>query len=137
MAQPLKLTAETQARIIEAVEAGNYIEVSAQYAGITKQTLYRWLQMADDPTAPDIYRDFRDALESARAKAEVRNVAIIQTAGDQSWQAAAWFLERTAYKRWGRRTQITGDGGEPIRVEVDHKDSLRKALGLDDADTPD
>ena len=138
MSQPLKLTPETQDRIVQFIRAGNYMETAAQAAGISKPTLYRWLKMADDPTAPDIYRDFRYAVENARAEAEARNVMLIQKAADDgTWQAAAWYLERTAWQRWGRRTMVTGDGGEPIRVEVDHKASLRAALGLDDADSGD
>lgn len=138
MAQPLKLTPETQDRIVQAIQAGNYIEVAAQYAGISKGTLYRWLQQADDPTADDIYRDFRDAVESARATAEIRNVTLIQkAANDGTWQAAAWYLERTSWQRWGRRTMVTGDAGEAIKVEVDHRQTLREMLGLTDAGSDD
>lgn len=134
MGRPSKLTAETQDRIVQAIQAGNYMEIAAQYAGISKNTLYRWLAMADDPDVEDRYRDFRDAVESARAASEVRNVALIQRAANEgTWQAAAWYLERTAWQRWGRRTMLTGDAGEPIKVEVDHRQTLRSILGLDDA----
>lgn len=129
MGRASKLTPETQERIIQAVRTGNYIEVAAQYAGISKTTLYRWLEQADDPDADDIYREFRDALESARAQAEVRNVALIQRAADEgTWQASAWYLERTAWQRWGRRTMVSGEDGGPVRVEVSAKDSLREKL---------
>ena len=134
MGRPSKLTPEVQDRIVQAIQAGNYLEVAAQYAGIGTTTLYRWLQQAEDPTADDMYRQFRDAVESARSAAEVRNVALIQkAANDGTWQAAAWYLERTSWQRWGRRTMVTGDGGEAIKVEVDHRQTLREALGLTDA----
>lgn len=138
MGRPSKLTPEVQDRIVQAIQAGNYIEVAAQYAGVHKGTLYRWLQQADDPEADDIYRDFRDAVESARSAAEVRNVALIQkAANDGTWQAAAWYLERTSWQRWGRRTMVTGDSGEAIKVEVDHRQTLRDVLGLTDAGSDD
>lgn len=138
MGRHTKLTPEMQDRIVQAIQAGNYIEVAAQYAGISKGTLYRWLQNAEDPSADDIYRDFRDAVESARSAAEVRNVALIQkAANDGTWQAAAWYLERTSWQRWGRRTMVTGDAGEPIKVEVDHRQTLREMLGLTDASPDD
>jgi transposase len=138
MGRHTKLTPEMQDRIVQAIQAGNYIEVAAQYAGISKGTLYRWLQNAEDASADDIYRDFRDAVESARSAAEVRNVALIQkAANDGTWQAAAWYLERTSWQRWGRRTMVTGDAGEPIRVEVDHRQTLREMLGLTDASPDD
>jgi hypothetical protein len=88
--------------------------------------------MAEDPNSDTKYREFRDAVESARSAAEIRNVALIQkAANDGTWQAAAWYLERTAWQRWGRRTMVTGDAGEPIKVEVDHRQTLRQVLGLD------
>jgi transposase len=137
MAPPTKLTPQTQARIVEAIEAGNYIEVAAQCAGISKNTLYRWLAMANEDGAEDRYVDFRDALEKARANAEARNLRVIQqAANDGTWQAAAWYLERTAWQRWGRRTMVTGDAGEAIKVEVDHRQTLRQVLGLDDDAAP-
>jgi transposase len=133
MGRPSKLTPETQDRIVQAIQAGNYLEVAAQYAGIGATTLYRWMALGEDETADDIYREFRQAVESARSAAEVRNVALIQkAANDGTWQAAAWYLERTAWQRWGRRTMVTGDAGEAIKVEVDHRQTLRQVLGLDD-----
>lgn len=129
MGRASKLTPETQDRIIQAVRTGNYLEVAAQYAGVHKGTLYRWLEQAEDPEADEMYRNFRDALESARAQAEVRNVALIQRAADEgTWQASAWFLERTAWQRWGRRTMVSGEDGGPVQVEVSAKDSLRETL---------
>ena len=124
-----KLSPETQDRVVQAIQAGNYLETAAQYAGIGKTTLYRWLEQAEDPDADNIYRNFRDAVESARAQAEVRNVALIQRAAQEgTWQAAAWFLERTAWQRWGRRTMVSGEDGGPVKVEVSAKDSLRETL---------
>ena len=135
MGRPSKLTPEVQDRIVQAIAAGNYLEVAAAYAGIGKTTLYRWLEHADDPKSDDRYRHFREAVESARAQAEVRNVALIQkAANDGTWQAAAWHLERTAWQRWGRRSIVTGEDGGPVRVEVDHKQALREALGIADSD---
>lgn len=124
-----KLTPELQDKIVQALRAGNYIETAAAYAGISKNTLYRWLANAEDENADDAYRDFRDAVESARAQAEVRNVALIQkAANDGTWQAAAWYLERTAHQRWGRRTIVTGEEGAPVQVEVSAKDELGQKL---------
>lgn len=138
MGRPSKLTPETQDRIVQAITAGNYLEVAAQYARVGKTTLYRWLSLADDPDADEMYRNFRDAVESARSAAEVRNVALIQkAANDGTWQAAAWYLERTSWQRWGRRTMVTGDSGEAIKVEVDHRQTLRDVLGLTDAGSDD
>ncbi len=132
--RPTKLTPEVQARIVEAIEAGNYIEVAAAAAGISKFTFYGWIQRGTDE--PDsIYSNFANAVEKARATAEARSVARILKAGnDGTWQADAWYLERSAWQRWGRRTQVTGDQGEAIKVQVDHKAELLEVLGIADSD---
>ena len=123
MARPTKLTQDTQDRIIQAVQAGNYLETAAQFAGIDGSTLRRWVAKGEAPNAPEPYRSFCTALKSARAAAEVRSVALIQQAATGgTWQAAAWYLERSYPDRWGRtRVEVTGgpDGETPpIRVEV-------------------
>jgi len=123
MARPTKLTKEVQERIIQAVSAGNYLDTAAQYAGIDGSTMRRWVAKGEAPSAPEPYRSFCTALKSARAAAEVRSVALInQAASGGTWQAAAWYLERSYPDRWGRtRVEVTGgpDGeNSPIRVEV-------------------
>ena len=143
--RPTDLTPDTQNRIIEALRAGNYIDVACSYAGIGTTTYYRWMQRASDPESPDIYRDFRDAVQRARAEAEIRNVGLIQrAASDGTWQAAAWFLERSHPRKWGRhdRHEVTGPDGGPLEVAVD-ADTLEARLaaiiarrrGTDEADT--
>jgi hypothetical protein len=122
MARPTKLTKEAQERILQAVQAGNYLDTAAQYAGVDGSTMRRWVQKGEAPNAPEPYRSFCTALKSARAAAEVRSVALInQAAGNGTWQAAAWYLERSYPDRWGRtRVEITGsaDHAAPIRVEI-------------------
>ena len=99
--RPLTLTSAVQRRICSAIEAGNFVESAAQLAGVGRSTLYRWLSLADSDDKQ--YRDFRDALLTARAKAEARAVAVIVKSGRRSWQSAAWFLERSFPDRWKRR----------------------------------
>lgn len=121
MARPTKLTKETKERILQAVQAGNYLDTAAQYAGIDGSTMRRWVAKGE-ASAAEPYRSFCTALKSARAAAEVRSVALInQAATGGTWQAAAWYLERSYPERWGRtRVEITGSGdqGAPIRVEI-------------------
>ncbi len=123
MARPSKLTQEVQEKIMQAVQAGNYLDTAANYAGVDGSTMRRWVQKGEAPNAPEPYRTFCTSLKSARAAAEVRSVALIQqAAGGGTWQAAAWYLERSYPDRWGRtRIEVTGSpSGEnnPIRVEI-------------------
>jgi hypothetical protein len=119
-------------RLIEALNAGNYLEHACDYAGIGKSTVYRWLDRgqneaeridAGNEPNPDehTYLELWDAIKKARASAMVRNVAIIQQAArGGTWQAAAWWLERTAPQQYGRRlsAEVTGAEGGAINVSV-------------------
>jgi len=104
--RPTKLEPAVQEKIIAFIRAGNYLEAAAAAAGITKSTLYDWLKRGApgnekrDPKG--IYREFSDAVEKASGEAEVVAVGQIAQAGQASWQARAWWLERRFPRRWGR-----------------------------------
>lgn len=120
--RPTDCTPERTAKIVQAISAGNYGEVAARYAGIDPRTYYRWLERGraertrragpHDSRACVVNLDeqpfyqFCQAVEKAEADAEARNVAIIQTAARETWQAAAWYLERKHADRWGRRDRV-------------------------------
>ena len=120
MGRPTKLTPEVQEKIVSLVRAGNYPEVAAQAAGIDPRTYYRWMEKGEDGPAP--YGQFRHAVKEAQAAAESHAVTIIRKAAiDGSWQAAAWFLERSHPRKWGRhdRHEVTGPDGGPVEFAVD------------------
>jgi hypothetical protein len=77
---------------------------------------------SEDGDHPDkAYGDFCEAVEKTRAQAEVRAVALIRKAAmDGTWQAAAWFLERSHPGKWGRqgRLEVTGKNGGAVEVDV-------------------
>ena len=109
MARPSKRTPEREARLYEALRAGNTRRASCAYAGISQSCFAAWL---------DRFSDFRDAIEKAEADAEIRNVAIIQKAASETWQAAAWWLERKKKRDWSNRLELTGEDGAPVRIAV-------------------
>jgi hypothetical protein len=118
---PTKFNQDRAERLLQAVRAGNYLTVACKFAEIDYSTLRRWLLKADDLDAPEEYREFKRSLEMARGSSEVAALAKIQKAASEGhWQAAAWFLERSAPDRWGRRdrsqVEIMGEGGGPVRV---------------------
>ena len=139
------MTPEVQERIVSAIRAGNYLETAAAYAGVTTQTLHSWRVRATKERESiasgnkareneSKFLDFLDAVERARAEAEVRTVALIQQAAPNSWQAAAWYLERSHPKRWARREKVemSGPEGGPITLQ-----GLAELMGVskrDDAD---
>lgn len=139
-----KLNPERQARIVEALQQGNYIETAARYAGITPAGMYKWINRGNaersrvseggepNPTETP-FVEFVEAVEKARSQAEIRNVGLIQKAAvDGTWQAAAWFLERSYPKRWGRsdRLEHVGADGGPVEVAVSVEQLEEKVLEL-------
>ena len=133
-----KLTPELKEEIVKYIETGNYIRTACQAVGIGKTTHYIWMERGKKaseleekgkriPESEKIYRDYRDAIKKAKAKAVIRNVLVIQAAAKKSWQAAAWWLERAHFKDWGRKEGIGGIKDSPIKIEIKNKD-LEKEL---------
>lgn len=115
--RPSKLTQELQDRIVLSLRAGNYLETAAKANGISKATLYNWLDKAAKEHSPP-HMAFLDAIEKAQSEAEQRDVALIAQAAQQQWQAAAWRLERKFPDRWGYRKHLTvaADEVRPFKV---------------------
>lgn len=140
--RPTKLNEERQARIVQAIRAGNYLETAAHFAGVSPSALHLWMSRGrteaariDEGEEPDAneapYLSLMEAVESARAESEVRAIALIQrAANDGTWQAAAWYLERSAPHRWGRlqRAEISGPQGGPIATASRGEEALVAAL---------
>lgn len=114
-----RLTPERQAKIVNAIRAGAYIETAAAAAGINKTSLYAWLKKGERYPGT-IFSAFADAVNEALAQAEMRDVLAISKAAGEDWRAAAWRLERKFPGRWGQitRTQISGPDGGPVRVNT-------------------
>lgn len=106
--RPTKLTTELQETICKAIRAGAYIETAAQFAGIDKPTLYLWMKKGHScSSGRNPYAQFLNAVEKALADAEMRDVLVIDKAGQEgNWQASAWRLERKFPKKWGRKDTL-------------------------------
>lgn len=124
--RPSKLTPEVQNRIVQIIKAGGYQESAAAAAGVSKRALLSWLSRGDpDGTDPEdqVYRDFRVAVDQAKAEAEARNVVLISTAAAKDWKAAAWLLERQNPERWAKLNQRPDDA-PVIHTNIDPLDAL-------------
>jgi len=136
------LTPELQEAIIEALRNGHYMDDAANLVGITDRTAYNWIargrkaeeqqEQGIEPAAEELkYVRFFHAIKAARAEAIDRNLSVIRTAAqDGSWQASAWYLERTNPQKWGRRETVTVGGleGAQVTVEISPIDTLREKL---------
>lgn len=130
--RPLVLDPEIRKAVIQALEAGNYMETAAEYAGIHKSVLFDWLawgrearQQIQDGTEirPNghAYAEFTDEVEKAMARVEVQSVAVIRRHAVDNWQAMAWYLERTRPRKFGRldRKEVSGPDSGPVEITVD------------------
>lgn len=101
--------------LVTALRSGNYFEHACAFAGLAPSTVYRWLERGrkerdaidagKEPNEEEThYVELCNTIEKARADAIVRNVGLIQKAANEgTWQAAAWWLERTMPQQFGRQ----------------------------------
>lgn len=98
MARPSKYTPEREAKIVEALAAGNTRKTACRLVGVDLHTLARWI---------DRYATFATAIEKAEAEAEASHVANIKAAAASgSWTASAWWLERRRNEDWGKKDRL-------------------------------
>ena len=91
---------------------------AAQLAGVSRRTLYRWLERGE--AGEKRYKDFYRDMEEARGRAHRRAVMTIQIAArDGIWQAAAWWLERNYPELYARRDgSATGTPGDRREIII-------------------
>ena len=88
MARPSKLTLEVEERIIKALLAGSHVATAARCAGVHPATFYRWIERGDPNgtgRADRPYRVFAARVDQTMAEAEVRQLALINKAGETRW----------------------------------------------------
>jgi hypothetical protein len=116
-----KLTPEVVEAVVLSLRTGGYVTVACRAAGISTTTYGDWMQRGKAESSGP-HHDFRERVERAKAEGEVRNVAVISRAAGESWQAAAWLLERMYPERWGKVSVRLREESEPepvVRTEHD------------------
>lgn len=102
-------------RIQAGATLGHSIPTIAQAIGVSKPTLYSWLeqgeaqQEAQEAGEQGSHVAILNAFLSGEAAFESRFLAPIQDAvapKPGGWQPAAWLLERRLPDRWGQRREI-------------------------------
>jgi hypothetical protein len=130
--RPTELNDAVQQKLCDALRAGNYLEAAGPYAGVSRSTVYRWLAQANQEGADPRLVEFRDAVRSAEAQAEVHAVGVIRQGiahGDA--RIALAYLERRHPQRWRNRND---NGGTPAGrtaqqpADLDTDDPKARAL---------
>jgi hypothetical protein len=113
-----KLDEQMHEKIVRDLRRGSYQKVAAQKAGIGWSTFTAWISRGEmeearvaegfDPIESEQkYLLFKRDVDIARAAAEIEAVGEVRDAGKNgSWQASAWFLERSFPQRWARHRDI-------------------------------
>lgn len=129
MGRKTKLNQPLQERICQLISAGNYIKTACQAVGISEQTYINWMKWGEK-SRKGVYFEFFESVKKAEAQSVARNVAVIQSAAKETWQAAAWWLERKHPQDWGKkeRHEHVGKDGEPLQLDIDPKDKLISRL---------
>ena len=101
------------------IEICNYIKSglsqkdSSELAGIDESTFYAW--MKKNPS-------FKSQIKKAELKNKQRALILIQKAGEVSWQASAWYLERKYQDEFSLKQKIEHSGEMTIHFDKQDKD---------------
>jgi hypothetical protein len=100
-----ELTPKVASAIVDVVRKGAGRGAAAAAAGVPERTLLRWLERGEaDPTSECGALLLR--VQAAEAETELKALKIVWQASEKSWQAAAWFLERTHQDRYAIRQKV-------------------------------
>ena len=132
--RPSKFTKDRKERIVQAIQAGCTYEMAADYAGITRSTLWNWLKKGEDPKQKS-YCTFLDQVKKAEVEGAMVHLGTIAQASQKDWKASAWMLERRhGYSRDGIQrkeepvVELPTNTLELLRDQaVDLKKSMMKA----------
>lgn len=141
-----RLSKEVQEQLTNFISRGHFETMACAACGIPESTYFRWKELGEDHLeqrgdrrvlvrAKSPYREFREAVEKAKAQARMIHLENIRSAafdtvrdGDKTkivsknWTASAWYLERTAPEMFGRRdTVVEGKTDDPARGEPKRK----------------
>lgn len=124
MGRKTKLSPEVQAKVVEALEQGNYFNTACRYAGIAPATGEDWKARGEDEQPrrrkDPIYVAFAQAVRAAEAKVQVEMIKRWQRQMPEDWRAIESFMKRRYPKEWGDtvKQEITGGDGGPVMVTM-------------------
>lgn len=132
--RPPKLSDKVAGAIMNALRDGNTIGVAASAGGVSRRTLYYWLERGDkardlisageeDQLNPwdEMYIIFLEAIEEAQAAIQQELMQRINAAGVKSWQANAWILERRWPDDYSLRQKVEHEVKGDRQIEVTFK----------------
>lgn len=136
--RPTMLSFELIKDFYKIISLGVYVKQACNYLSINSRYYYQWMahgEKDEEAGKETIYAHFYLSMKKALDIAEVNAINQIQKATKNTWQAAAWYLERRAPDRWGRKdsVQYTGQIIENEKVSkkieelLEDPDTIKKA----------
>lgn len=112
----LKLTDQLCDEICNDIKAGVPIKHAVISHGISESTYYNWYDKGKEAKSGK-FRKFYDKINEAKSIAVTLRARRIYKAGETSWQADAWWLERVDPKNFGRKDHLDINS----KQEIQHK----------------
>ena len=127
-----KYNARRAAVLLEAIELGASLKLAAGAAGISYETLRRWMREGEASDSSP-YAELVSQILEAEGRMAVKCMAHIQNAaGKGTWQASAWILERRFPDLYGRKTRTTIEHGGAVNVGTTSASLVEELLGNGD-----
>lgn len=98
----LKLTDKLCDEICNDIKAGVPIKHAVISHGISETTYYRWYDKGKEAKSGK-FKNFYDKIQEAKSVAVTLRARRVYKAGETSWQADAWWLERVDPENFGRK----------------------------------
>lgn len=94
--RPTKLSEDLVLKLESILKIGGTIDQACSYAGIARETYYRWLEQ---------HKDFRTKMEAAQYYSDIaaKNLVTKAILEDKDVQTAKWWLEKREFKN---QTQV-------------------------------
>lgn len=120
-----KLTDKLCDEICNDIKAGVPIKHASVAHGITDATFYNWYNKGKVAKSGK-FKIFHDKVEEAKSIAITLRARRIYKAGEMSWQADAWWLERVDPDNFGRKDKVHVDA--KTKIESRSFDNLIRAF---------
>jgi hypothetical protein len=102
-----KLTPELQETILGYIREGAFLDRACQLSGIGARTYHDWIERGEQDAAEGKdteFSQFSHAATQARAQVQQVCISIILNDAPKNPESAKWFLERSFWTEWGKRS---------------------------------
>lgn len=123
----LKLTDKLCDEICNDIKAGVPIKHAVISHGISETTYYRWYDKGKEAKSGK-FRNFYDKIQEAKSVAVTLRARRVYKAGETSWQADAWWLERVDPENFGRKDTHKVDMKTDQKVQVKGEITTKQVL---------